>query len=103
MFFSNQRKDCESGCLSHFTGAFGRAHANSSAVIRGRLKLIRTEMAIRSTIIPNTEIVELFNLAKDPYEMNDLSERRPGLVNSLSRELDLWEGAGKRSQSSLQP
>ena len=33
---------------------------------------------------------ELYNVADDPYELNDLAQARPDLVRSLTGELDRW-------------
>jgi arylsulfatase A-like enzyme len=53
----------------------------SSVIRRGPWKLIETF---------DPEGVELYNLADDLGETNNLAAARPDLVNDLRRELDTW-------------
>ncbi len=53
--------------------------ARMRAIVRGDHKLIVDELADR---------VQLFDLARDPGERNDLAAHRPDLVRELSSELD---------------
>ena len=53
----------------------------------GRWKLIRYYIGADGA---GSECVQLFDLAHDPCEMNDLSEREPEQVARLEKELAAW-------------
>ena len=64
--------------------ALGFEHQGARALRKGIWKTVWTKR------VPHTVEWELFNLAEDPYEQNDLAKKYPEKLHELVLEWDRW-------------
>ena len=75
----------------------------NGAIRRGNWKLVHNGKlgANYTDPRPSADTFELFNLADDPYEKNDLSEKNPQKLQELKRRLESY--AGQAAKANIPP